>query len=182
MSSWICAARAASSTSSSVASGLAKRRFSRTVAWKRYVSCETTPTAAESDGNVRSRTSIAVDRHRAAGRVVEPRDEVGAGRLPGAGLADERGLRPRRDDEGHVLERPEASCDRPPPRPLVAEPDVVEGDVAARRARSSSSPRRCPPAGRGTRRSGRRARASSAPRAGRRGGCRSGRRGASAAW
>ena len=57
ISSWICAARAASSISSSVASGFAKRRFSRTVAWKRYVSCETTPTVAASDSNVRSRTS-----------------------------------------------------------------------------------------------------------------------------
>ena len=52
MSSWICAARAASSISSSVASGVANRRFSRTVAWKRYVSCETTPTAFASEGNV----------------------------------------------------------------------------------------------------------------------------------
>ena len=51
-------ARAASSTSSSVASGRAKRRFSRTVAWKRYVSCETTPTASVSESKVRSRTSI----------------------------------------------------------------------------------------------------------------------------
>ena len=38
-------------------SGFAKRRFSRTLAWKRYVSCETTPTAAVSDSNVSSRTS-----------------------------------------------------------------------------------------------------------------------------
>ena len=57
ISSWIWAARAASSTSSSLASGFAKRRFSRTDAWKRYVSCETTPTVAASDSNVSSRTS-----------------------------------------------------------------------------------------------------------------------------
>ena len=56
-SSWICAARAAYSISASVASGRAKRRFSRTVAWKRYVSCETTPTVEDSDSNVSSRTS-----------------------------------------------------------------------------------------------------------------------------
>ncbi len=57
MSSWICAARAASSMSSSVASGRAKRRFSRTEAWKRYVSCDTTPTVSASEANVSSRTS-----------------------------------------------------------------------------------------------------------------------------
>ena len=35
MRSWICAALAAASISSSVASGLAKRRLSATEAWKR---------------------------------------------------------------------------------------------------------------------------------------------------
>ena len=53
----IRAASAASSISSSVASGFAKRRFSRTVEWKRYVSCETTPTRFASEANDRSRTS-----------------------------------------------------------------------------------------------------------------------------
>ena len=57
ISPWICAARAASSTSSSVASGFAKRRFSRIVALNRYVSCETTPTDAASESNVSSRMS-----------------------------------------------------------------------------------------------------------------------------
>jgi hypothetical protein len=42
---------------SSVASGLAKRRFSRTVSWKRYVSCETTPTSSANPRKLRSRTS-----------------------------------------------------------------------------------------------------------------------------
>ena len=60
---WICAARAACSISSSVASGFAKRRLSRTVAWKRYVSCETTPTVAASDGERQVADVDAVDRH-----------------------------------------------------------------------------------------------------------------------
>ncbi len=51
-----CAARAASSISASVASGLAKRRFSRTLASGQvHVSCETTPTVAAIDSNVSSR-------------------------------------------------------------------------------------------------------------------------------
>ncbi len=66
----------------------------------------------------------AVDRHRAARRVVEPSDEVRARRLARARLADERRLRAARDGERDVLERPGVL--------LVAEPDVVERDVAAR--------------------------------------------------
>ena len=61
--------------------GFAKRRFSRTVAWKRYVSCETTPTASASDAKVRSRTSMPVDRHAPALGVVEAGDEVAERRL-----------------------------------------------------------------------------------------------------
>ncbi len=55
--SWICAAFAAATSSSSVAPGLAKRRLSATDAWNRYVSCETTPTARASVSNDSSRTS-----------------------------------------------------------------------------------------------------------------------------
>ena len=124
MSSWICAARAASSTSSSDALGRAKRRFSRTVAWKRYVSCETTPDRVGERLEREVAHVDAVDRDRALGRVVEPRDEVRAGRLPRARLADERRLRPGRHRERDVLERPR--------RVVVAEPDGVERDLATR--------------------------------------------------
>ena len=40
---WMLAASHAATSSSSVASGLAYSRFSRIVAWKRYVSCDTIP-------------------------------------------------------------------------------------------------------------------------------------------
>ena len=40
---WMFAARHAASSSASVASGFAYRRFSRIVAWKRYVYCDTIP-------------------------------------------------------------------------------------------------------------------------------------------
>src|SRR4051794_26749479 len=64
----------------------------------------------------------AADRDEASVDVVEPRCEVAEGRLPGAGLADERGRRPGGDDEAHVLQRPGIVA--------VAEPDAVEDDVA----------------------------------------------------
>ena len=50
-------ARAASS-SPSVASGLAKSRFSRIVSWKRWASWVTTPMVSVSDEKVASCTSI----------------------------------------------------------------------------------------------------------------------------
>ena len=47
----------AATSSSSVASGRAYRRFSRIVSWKRCGSCITKPTASRSESSVRSRTS-----------------------------------------------------------------------------------------------------------------------------
>ena len=117
------AASAACSISSSVASGFAKRRFSRTDAWKRYVSCETTPTRSVSAWKLRSRMSTPSIVIAAAADVVEPRRQVAERRLARAGLADERGRRPGRDRERDVLQRPVLA---------VAEPDVVEDDVAGR--------------------------------------------------
>jgi hypothetical protein len=100
------AARAASSISSSVAAGLAKRRFSRMEAWKRYVSCETTPIVRASDESVALRMSMPSIVTAAALDVVEARDEVADGRLPRAGLADDGGRRSCRHLEADVLERP----------------------------------------------------------------------------
>ena len=120
------AASAAASISSSVASGLAKRRFSRTEAWKRYVSCETTPTRSLSACEAQVADVDAVDRDLPAADVVEPRRQVAERRLAGAGLADERRRRPVRDRERDVLQRPVLA---------VAEPDVVEDDVAGLRHR-----------------------------------------------
>ena len=62
----------------------------------------------------------AVDLDRALRRVVEPSDEVAGGRLPGAGFADQSGLRSRCRLEGDILQRPVLA---------VAEPDVVERDT-----------------------------------------------------
>ena len=114
-----------------------------------------------------------VDRDRALGRVVEPRDEVAARRLAGAGLAHERGLGAGRAPR---TRRPSASRRR-------RRSGSRRGRRRRRRAgaRASACPRRCRSAGRGSRRCGRTAPASSAPRSGRRAGCRSGRTAASAA-
>lgn len=69
------------------------------------------------------------DRDLPAADVVEPRREVAERRLPRAGLADERGRRPGRDRERHVLHGPVVA---------VAEPDVLEDDVAASATASAS--------------------------------------------
>ena len=62
---------------------------------------------------------LAVDEHGAAARVVEPRHEIGQGRLAAASVADERDGVAGRDLEAHASQH----------RPVdVAEPDVVEGD------------------------------------------------------
>ena len=154
--------------------GRAKRRFSRTVAWKRYVSCETTPTVSVSDSNVRSRTSTPSIDTVPSRRVVEARDEVRARRLARARLADERRLRPRRDREGHVLQRPG--------RVVVAEPDRVEGDLAARARRARVPLDDVDLVVEVLEDAVEERERASAPRSGRRGGCRSGRRGVSAGW
>src|SRR5947199_10104885 len=66
----------------------------------------------------------AADRDEAPVDVVEPCREVAESRLPGSGLADERGRRPRGDGEAHVLQRPGVVS--------VTEPDAVVDDVARR--------------------------------------------------
>ena len=124
ISSWIWAACAASSISSSVASGSGEAEVlphSR-VEEIRLLRDDADRRSQRLEGqapNVR-----AVDRDGALARVVEPGDEVRARRLARAGLPDERGLRPRRHLEGDVLERPR--------RVVVAKPDGVELDLAAR--------------------------------------------------
>jgi hypothetical protein len=73
----------------------------------------------------------AIDRDAAPRRVVQARDQVGARRLSGSRLPDERGLRARRDGERDVLERPG--------RVVVAEPHAVEPHLAARRGEPAGS-------------------------------------------
>jgi len=63
----------------------------------------------------------AADGDRAAADVVEPRGQVAERRLARAGLTDERGRRARFNPERDVLQRPTL---------VVAEPDVVEDDIA----------------------------------------------------
>ena len=63
----------------------------------------------------------AVDRHAALVDVVQPRQQVGKGRLSRAGLAHERERRPGRNLEVDVAQRPRAVGP-------VPEPDALEGD------------------------------------------------------
>ena len=63
------------------------------ISWKRYVSCETTPTRSDSAWKLRSRMSTPPIVMRAAADVVEPRRQVAERRLARAGLTDERGRR-----------------------------------------------------------------------------------------
>ena len=96
----------------------------------------------------------AVDPHRALGRVVEARDEVAERRLAGAGLADDRRRRPRRDRELDALERPGRR----------RRSGTRRRRSARRRCTALERPRArrdVDRADRGTRRCGRRARASS---------------------
>ena len=62
---------------------------SRTVPWKRYASCGTTPRRWRYDGEVQGAQVRAVDGHPAAGRVVEAGDQLHQRRLARARLADE---------------------------------------------------------------------------------------------
>ena len=68
----------------------------------------------------------AVDRDPAARRLVEPREQLRDRRLAGAGVADERDRRPRRDVEVDPVQHLLADS---PPR-AVREVDVLEADVA----------------------------------------------------
>ena len=62
-------------------------------AWKRYVSCETTPIVRGERVEGHVADVDPVDRDPPAVDVVEARDEVAERRLAGAGLADDRGAR-----------------------------------------------------------------------------------------
>jgi hypothetical protein len=77
---------------------------------------------------------LAVEPHRAAGRVVQPRHQVRDGRLAGAARADQRGQHARLDAEADAAQRPAARPVGPVAvGPLVGEPDVVQLDLAAHR-------------------------------------------------
>ena len=78
-----------------------------TVSLNRKVSCSTMPICRRRLARVTSRTSMAVDPHRAAHHIVEARDQVDDGGLAGAGGADDRDRLARLGDEAdaaqHVL-------------------------------------------------------------------------------
>ena len=71
-------------------------RLLATVPENRYGFCGTRPMRLHSSSGSMSRTSCAVDEHRAAGRVEEPRHQVQQRRLARAGAADDRGRLARR--------------------------------------------------------------------------------------
>ena len=91
--------------------------FSRTVAEKRNGSSSTRPMADAQAAHGEVAHVVAVDEHRALGRVVEAREQPGDRRLAAAGAADERDRLARRQVQVEVLEH----------RPGLA---VAEGDVA----------------------------------------------------
>ena len=76
--------------SSSSASGIAKPTLPLTVSPKRNVSSNTSPTPRRSSLEPKLAHVDAADRHAAAVRVVEAREQRGDRRLAGAGRADER--------------------------------------------------------------------------------------------
>jgi hypothetical protein len=91
---------------------------------------------------------VPVDQHPTALRVVEPRDQLGEGRLAGAGFPDERERLPRRHVDRHIAQRPGrvallsvASLDlaarafqtNRPVEP-VREPDALHLDLPAQRS------------------------------------------------
>ena len=161
-------ASAAASISSSEASGRPKAMFSRTVPEKRNPSCGADPGLASQAGRAQVAQIVAVDQHPAPLGVVETRDELREGRLPGAGLAHESERLPSRHLDRDLLERPGVlvgllvqPLDLParalqPGGPIepVGEPDVIHLDLAARvpgRARPACRP--CPARCRAGRRS-----------------------------
>ena len=74
------------------------------VSSKSTVSCVTMPICARSDASVTSRMSHAVDQDRAAGDVVEPRQQVDQRRLAGAAAADDRQHLAGADAERHAAQ------------------------------------------------------------------------------
>ena len=164
------AARAASSSSSSVASGRAKRRFSRTVRVEQVgLLRDDADVAAARSASVRSRTStpsiVTLPRRRRR-RAARPGSRAwscrGRSRRPAPRVV------PGSDDEVDVAQRRAAVVARRRSR------HASKRDLAAQLAGSGTRvapARRSRRAGRGTRRSARTARATSARRPARRAGC-----------
>ena len=147
--SWIWAARAASSISSSVAVRLGEAEVLA------HGGVEEVGLLRDDADGVGERVEGelaqvgAVDRHGALLGVVQPRGEVAERRLAGAGLTHQRGARARGDRDVDVAQRPLVA---------VAEPDVVEAHLAADVVQLLASRARCRRSGPGTRRRARTAR------------------------
>ena len=107
MNSCACAARAAASTSSSVASGTPKRDVlaDRRREEERILR-DDADLAAQRPASSTSRTSTPSTSTRPVGRVVEARHERGERRLARAGVADQRDRPPGRELEVDVLAAP----------------------------------------------------------------------------
>ena len=121
MNSWAPIARAAASTSASLAPGRPNRMFSATVSANRKFSwvTMTTPRRRSALGEVAQ--VDAVEPHRALDRVVEAGHQPGDGRLAGAGRADQRDGLPRGDVQVEAGQHV---------RLAIAEPHVVEVDAS----------------------------------------------------
>ena len=134
MNSCALASRAAGSSSSRVASGLPRRRFSSTVPWNRYVSCCTIAIWPRSTSG-----SSCADRRRRSGprRNADRRGAAAAARasICPSRSADDADLLAGRDRETQPVER------RPPPAG-IGETHVLEFDRwIARRTPSARRPR-----------------------------------------
>ena len=126
------------------ASGRAKRRFSRTVSWKRWPSWVTMPSVSRSESNVRSRTSTPPTRTAPAVDVVQARDQRGDRRLAAARRADEgdhlAGLGAERHAVEHLGARRAGRAWRPPRATPATPCRPTDRRSARRRARRSPAP------------------------------------------
>ncbi len=109
---------------SSSASGAASCRLSRIVPVNRKPSWGMTTMRSRSVGSRHPAQVDAAEAHRAAGRVVQARHQLGERRLPGAGRADEHEPLAARERERHVAQHG-VELGR------VAEAHVVDLEVAA---------------------------------------------------
>ena len=116
------ASRAAAATSSSVASGRARRMFSATVPWNRWGDCGTYAIRPRHGVDVDVGEGLAADRDPAHVRIDEAQQQPRERRLAGPRLADDRRPPAGRQDEVDVAQRAFRAT-------RVGDGDAVQDDV-----------------------------------------------------